>query len=212
MAVPALIAADDQMSEGASVSDTVARVEQWFKRLGLADELRLVPIGDAGQFYTVALRTKQNTAEAQLPDVGFGISQVLPIIVQSYLAPKRAVILLEQPEIHLHPAVQAELADFLIEVSRDRNLQFIIESHSEHFLRRLQQRVAEAQLSEHEVRIYFCERNAEGSMATSLQMDEFGQIPNWPKDFFGPVEEDLEKMVMARIARRKANDAESDRH
>lgn len=84
-----------------------------------------------------------------LPDVGFGISQVLPVLVQCFYAPEGSIILIEQPEIHLHPNAQSTLADVMIDVinskenGTDRDIQLVIETHSEHFLRRLQRRIAE---------------------------------------------------------------------
>ena len=91
----------------------------------------------------------------ELPDIGFGISQVLPVLVQCDYAPEGSIILIDQPEVHLHPYAQSALADVMIDVIKKRNIQLVIETHSEHFLRRLQRRIAEEKLSQDQVSAYF---------------------------------------------------------
>jgi len=109
--------------------------------------------------------------------------------------------LLEQPEIHLHPSVQADLADVFIEVAKTRNLQIILESHSEHLLRRLQRLIAEEQMASDQVALYFCEMKDGASSLTTLQLDEYGNINNWPKDFFGDEMGDLVALTDAAMTR-----------
>jgi len=153
------------------------------------------------------VKTKGSQEEANLTDVGFGISQVLPVVVSCFYASPHTTILMEQPELHLHPAVQSELADLFIEAiharqnNQDRNIQFIIESHSEHFLHRLQRRIAEEHLEQKEVALYFCESAEEGSLLHPLEIDLLGNIRNWPPDFFGDVTSDLVAMTEAGARR-----------
>lgn len=122
--------------------------------MGLIEEFEVKPISEQRQDYEVKLRTKGSEDWVDLPDVGFGISQVLPVLVQCFYAPAGSIILMEQPEIHLHPSAQSALADVMIDVinsrenGADRNIQIIIETHSEHFLRRLQRRIAEDFISQ----------------------------------------------------------------
>ena len=84
---------------------------------------------------------------------------MLPVLVLCYYVPKGSILILEQPEAHLHPRVQSELADLLIEVVKNRNLQIILESHSENLIVRLMRRVAEEQISKDDTAFYFCEMN-----------------------------------------------------
>ena len=86
-----------------------------------------------------------SSVTTSLTDVGFGVSQVLPVLVLLYYVPEGSTVLMEQPEIHLHPAVQSGLADVMLSVADVRNVQIVVESHSEHLMRRLQRRVAEEQ-------------------------------------------------------------------
>ena len=143
-----------------------------------------------------------------LPDVGFGISQVLPVLVQCYYAPMGSIILMEQPEIHLHPRAQALLADVMIDVihsrenGKPRNIQLIIETHSEHFLRRLQRRIAEQSLSDKELAVYFANVEHNPARLEPLKLDLFGNILNWPDNFFGDEMEDITAQTKASLQRR----------
>ena len=124
-------------------------------------------------------------------DVGFGVSQVFPLLVQCYYVPDGGIIILEQPEAHLHPKVQADLADVFIDVVNNRNVQIIFESHSEHILHRLMRRIAEAEnISEKDIALYFCKMNDGTSAIEKLKVDEYGNISNWPQGFFGDVMSD----------------------
>jgi predicted ATPase len=175
--------------------------------MGLIESFRVQPIAEGRKEYEVLLKTRRGSDEVNLADVGFGISQVLPVLVQCFYAPANSILILEQPEIHLHPRVQASLADLFIETiharegSKNRNLQLLVESHSEHFLRRLQRRIAEEKLRPEEVAIYFCEPSTRGSKIQELEIDLFGNIRNWPEDFFGDEMGDLAAMTEAAMTR-----------
>jgi predicted ATPase len=134
-----------------------------------------------------------------IPDMGFGVSQVLPVLVQCYYAPPGSTLIFEQPEIHLHPAVQSALADVFIDVMQHRQMQIIIESHSEHLLRRLQRRIAEKSLTRESIALYFCEMQEGQSRIRELEVDMFGSIRNWPRDFFGDLTEELLVVMEAQL-------------
>lgn len=135
-----------------------AFIADWLKQLNLLSDFKLsAPTGDGG-IYKLALKKERNSKEVSLPDVGFGVSQVLPLIVLLCYVTPGSVVLIEQPEIHLHPAVQTLLADLIIEAALYRKVQIIFESHSEHLLRRLQRRVAEEVISNNDLKVYFMTR------------------------------------------------------
>jgi predicted ATPase len=148
-------------------------------------------------------------SEVKITDVGFGVSQVLPPLVEAFYCQPGSVIWLEQPEIHLHPQVQAKLADVFIsavqasEKWEPRNVQLIIESHSEHFLNRLQRRIAEGIIHPNDVAIYFCKRRYNAAELEALQLNLFGEIENWPENFFGDEMEDLTARTVAAMSRKK---------
>jgi predicted ATPase len=161
------------------------RVAAWLKELGLIDRFEVRPLSKGGKLFQVWITRQPGAAEALITDVGFGVSQILPVIALCYYVPMGSVVVLEQPEIHLHPAVQAGLADVFIDAVKTRQIQLIIESHSEHLLRRLQRRVAEEQIQADQAALYFTQTRAGESELMPLELDMFGMIQNWPAGFFG---------------------------
>lgn len=118
-------------------------------------------------------------------DVGIGISQVLPVLVAAY-GSEGKLIAMEQPEIHLHPALQAELGDVFIEAALgERKNTFILETHSEHLILRLMRRIREGKISPDDIGVVFVEPLANGSRFVELRIDEEGDfIDEWPGGFF----------------------------
>lgn len=200
-AIHALLAAANRNDD-----KLVAGVSHWLKRMEIADELIAARLGDSPH-YEILVR-KGNT-RANLVDVGFGVSQILPVLVLAYFAPRGATVLIEQPEIHLHPLAQAVLADLFVEVAHERKIQFLIETHSEHLFRRLQYLVAEQTAQPEDCRLYFVEQVAQESTVRRLRMNEFGQVAEWPDRFFGDAigeterqtEKMLERMLKAEASR-----------
>jgi predicted ATPase len=179
------------------------RVAEWLKDLGLIDSFHVRPITKDGRLFQVWVRRDPKAAEVLITDVGFGVSQILPVITLCYYAPEGSTLLLEQPEIHLHPKVQAGLADVLVDAMKTRNIQIILESHSEHLLRRLQRRLADETIVPEQTALYFCSTETGESHLTPLDLDLFGNIKNWPKDFFGDEFGEIAAMSQAALERKK---------
>lgn len=178
-------------------------VAHWLKQMGLIQEFRLVEIAPGSNRWQVKVKTHKNSSEVLLTDVGFGVSQVLPVVTLLYYVPEGSTVVLEQPEIHLHPLAQAELADLIISVAQHRNVQIILESHSEHLLLRLQRRIAEEAISSENVNLYFCEASKGFSSIEQLRLDLLGNIENWPDRFMGDAFTETAKAELARIRRSK---------
>lgn len=178
------------------------------KEMSLIEEFKVNPISEQRQEYEVKVRTKGSKDWVDLPDVGFGISQVLPVLVQCFYAPANSIIIMEQPEIHLHPNAQSALADVMIDVinsrenGNDRDIQLVIETHSEHFLRRLQRRIAEDAVSQKKVSAYFANVSRTPAKLEPLQIDIFGSIQNWPESFFGDEMGDITEQAKAAMKKR----------
>ena len=189
-----------------SLEETVALK---LKEMDLIEDFKVAPIAEQRQEYEVNVRTKGSKDSVGLPDVGFGISQVLPVLVQCFYAKPGSIIIMEQPEIHLHPRAQSALADVMIDVIKsrqdgvDRNIQLIIETHSEHFLRRLQMRIAEGKISRNEVSGYFANLEQGPVTLKELDIDEQGYVRNWPENFFGDEMEDVIQHAKAALKKRR---------
>jgi predicted ATPase len=178
-----------------------ARVAQWLRDLRLIDQFSVEPVAEGSNLYNVWVRTTRGSTKVLLTDVGFGVSQILPVLTLCYYVPEGSTILMEQPEIHLHPSVQAGLADVFIDAIKTRHIQIIVESHSEHLLRRLQRRIAEEDLSSDDAALYFFEVAESRSGLVPLQLDRFGVIRNWPEGFFGDEYDDLAAITRAKARR-----------
>lgn len=177
-------------------------VAYWLKELGLIHAFGIEEIGSGANLYRAVVRRDEYSPLALLTDVGFGVSQVLPALVLLYYVPEGSTVVMEQPEIHLHPSVQSGLADVILTVAKTRNIQVIVESHSEHMLRRFQRRVAEGEVKSDLVKLYFCD-SAEGeSKLVDLEMDIFGDIRNWPKNFFGDEMTEIAETRKAALRRK----------
>ncbi len=177
----------------------VDRVSDWLGRLGVAKSLRLQRQGKSRHYEVVVER---GGVTVNVMDVGFGVSQVLPILVLAYFVPRGSVIIAEEPEIHLHPRAQGCLAELLVEVSKERDVQFLVETHSEHLFRRLQTLIADQRLRESDCRLYFVDQDQAGdARLQQLEVDEFGRVSNWPKHFFGDAVGETERQARKMLQR-----------
>ena len=184
------------------------------RTLGVIHEFKVEEIAPESHQYRVEVRITSSAPWVNIKDVGFGVSQILPVAVECFYAPAGSTIIMEQPEIHLHPSVQANMADLLIhaigmhEAGGPRKVQLIVESHSEHFLRRVQRRIAEGKLPAESVAAYFCSQDGKTSRLDRLDVDLCGYIRNWPTDFFGNEMEDIAKQQLAALRRQSASVSE----
>ena len=161
------------------------QILKWLQRLELIDSYRLQAIPDGEREYELRLKQYKDAPEVRLTDIGLGVFQILPTLALCYYVPEGSILILEQPETHLHPKAQADLVDVFSDVVKNRNIQIILETHSEHLLRRLQRRIAEEEIAAADTALYFCQVNDGTSEIERLNMDEDGNITNWPQYFFG---------------------------
>jgi len=215
--VPAILAARDDgrlLNRGKKrpVKPFVEFIAEWLQQMKVIDSFSVKPVADGRKDFEVLVKTQAWSPEVKITDVGFGVSQVLPALVQAFYCPPDSTVWMEQPEIHLHPQVQSDLADAFISAvqayqnGKARNVQLIIESHSEHFLTRLQLRIAEGLIEPKDVAIYFCRNLEDGAVLEPLCLNLFGEIENWPQDFFGDQLGDMSKRAIVAAKRRQHGD------
>ena len=179
-------------------------IAYWLKEMGLIAEFNVQEIAANSNRWQAKVRTRESSSDVLLTDVGFGISQVLPVVTLLQYVPEGATVILEQPEIHLHPLAQAGLADVIIQAALRRRVQVILESHSEHLLLRLQRRIAEKSVSRDDVKLYFCDAPEGKSTLTELEVDLYGRIENWPDKFMGDAFNETAQAEIARLKHLRA--------
>ena len=163
--------------------------------MNLAHGLSIRALGNSARH---ELLVETDGQASNLKDVGVGVSQVLPVIVAALFAQPGHIVIVEEPESHLHPLAQSKLAELLAKVSKERNVQFIVETHSEHLFRRMQTLIAKQQVRPKETAMYFVERIGRDAKLRELIPNEFGAI-EWPDKFFGDAIGEAREQAMARL-------------
>jgi predicted ATPase len=208
-AIDAILAATEagerrNLRPKASTKSFQEMIAYWLREMGLIESFKVDEIKAGSNRWQALVRTRPHGPEVLLTDVGFGVSQVLPVITLLYYVPEGATVILEQPEIHLHPLAQAHLADLILGAAQRRRVQVILESHSEHLLLRLQRRIAEGKTSPDEVKLFFCDAVGSASRLRPLDLDIFGNIRNWPDRFMGDAFGETAAAEKARLQRMQA--------
>ena len=179
-------------------------LEHWLRELGIVEDVTVEARGRAG--VSIEVRPPDLDRPVDLTSVGVGVSQVLPVLAVCLLAEPGDIILLEQPELHLHPALQMRLADFLL-ACVDSGRQIIVETHSEHLVNRLRRRVAEDDTDSVRdlVRIVFAERDAEGhTVFRPSDINPLGGLSeDWPDGFLDIGARDAQKLLQAGLAKHR---------
>jgi AAA ATPase domain/Protein of unknown function (DUF3696) len=177
-------------------------VVSWLAYLGVAVDFSASEKGKLG--HEVQVKTSEAAPFQDLTNVGVGVSQILPIVVTCLLAEPGSTIILEQPELHLHPAVQARLADFFVSMIF-LGKQCIIETHGEYLIERIRLRIVDDQTDKilNKIKLYFFEQERGVTSYRQVMLTKFGAIKDWPKDFFDQSQKESERIVMSALKRRK---------
>ena len=193
--------ASDASRRGAESLGIAESVGRWLRRSNIAADIRVRHLTDRHFEVTVV---DKDGSEHNICDVGFGVSQALPVLVAGIRhvlnrgAPGGAILTVQEPEIHLHPNAQAEMGTFLATVATARG-QVFVETHSDALLLRIARHVASGEMRPSEVAIFFVENTEHGRKVSRVTIDEAGGfVPDWPGDFFP--QRQIESMSIARLA------------
>ena len=148
--------------------------------------------------------SKYDETKVGIADVGFGVSQIFPILLEGLRMPLGATLLLEQPEIHLHPNLQMQMADYFIALALSGK-RVIAETHSDHIVNRLVRRIVEDETHNLKdlIGIYFIKPSENGSIYEEINIDDAKGITNWPVDFFDQAASESMKIMQAGLKKRK---------
>jgi predicted ATPase len=180
-------------------------ISEWLAITGIAEEVVLRPLTE--RHFEICVRDLDGKIH-NICDVGFGCSQVLPVLVGALnsLWPGRSghlgtppTFVVQEPEIHLHPNAQAALGSFFVALAKGRG-QIFIETHSDNLLLRIATHVAAGHIDPSEVAIFFCQNDGGHKNAKKIKIDKSGVFhPEWPGGFFP--QREYETLALARARR-----------
>ena len=176
-------------------------LDTWASYLGVAYQIKTETAGPGGIAWKVAI--KQGLKPRTLPEVGGGLNHILPILVMGLLAPENTLLIIEEPEVTLHPSVQARLGDFFVGMSRCKK-QFLIETHSENLVSQLRYHIVEAGGMENSnCMIYFVDQDEKGAARfEQVEISPNGNILNWPDGFFDETMRQEDRITTASLRKR----------
>jgi predicted ATPase len=186
--------------------EKLVQLQSHLQKLGLTDTIQTQRLNETQIELRVGRVPGDSTDTVNIADVGFGVSQVLPVLVALLVAQSEQVVYIEQPEIHLHPRAQVALAEIFAEAI-NRGVQVIVETHSELFLLGIQTLVAENQIAPQDVQLHWFSRSMDGSSTvTTAELDETGAFGDWPEDF-GSTALDLSNRYLSSAEKKLWNSA-----
>lgn len=158
------------------------KVNDWFQQFGL--EVDVDEFKEAVHKMTVY----QSGLPLDIPDVGFGVSQVLPVVLQGFLSPNKSITIVEQPEVHLHPKMQAALTDLFIDIVKESKYtkHIIVETHSEYLLKRLRRRMAEGIVITPDrvsINLFHTRTEEQPAIIENLSIEDRGYF-EWPEEYY----------------------------
>lgn len=192
-------------------------VSFWLNRLCLAKKIDVRSLANRSNIFELLISGAGGVPTANFADVGFGISQILPVLVQGFLVRRGGTLIVQQPELHLHPDAQAALADFFIYLA-SQGVNSIVETHSEYFLIRLRRRLAERakpaliglphetassrkSVSRRDVQVLYIDQGAGGGSISEMPIDQDFQFQNTPPGFMSEALDDRLALMKALTKR-----------
>lgn len=176
----------DEMQRKAKRLNVIDEISKWLRDAEFAKEIYVNRYSERD--FEVSLHNYITGEVENIVDVGYGCSQVVPILVAGYTAREGSILLMEQPELHLHPKAEAEIGSFLKDIVEKKDVQLFIESHGVHLLIRLQRHVASRQIKPEDINVFYVypdERKKKRKLLKKIPLGEDGYfLQKWPKGFF----------------------------
>lgn len=173
--------------------DKFADFVEAMKSIGLLSYIEPMRL-EGGQF-KVGVKVHENDEVVNLSDVGFGISQTMPIIIGDIELGKGSTLYVSQPEVHLHPSAQAKLGNYLVG-QMNLGKRYVIETHSEYLMNRLRLAVVKGDISEDDIKIYYMRQEQGMTEICDVKFRKNGQIDGAPSDFFDTYMMDVMDIAM----------------
>ena len=190
------ILALDAARSGGRTKGIIRNVSDWLNNAEIANKIKINPISD--RHFEILIQHPVTKEFENYADVGYGNSQVIPLLIAGYNLNQNSVLIVEQPEIHLHPKAQSELAEFFTKIYKN-GIQSIIETHSEHLIIRFQQHIANGLISPEDIIFYYVYAYEGKKRVAKLRLDSKGIfIDEWPQGFFPERLEEAKKLSKIR--------------
>ena len=188
-----------------SKSDLIESVSNWYKEN--FDGWGIHVNSDLQPHYSIELTREDRKFNVNIADVGQGMSQALPLIVSAFLPNSEQLTIIEQPELHLHPAAHGNLAELFAKSAINFNKKYLIETHSQNFVLRLRRLIAEGEFSSSDLRIYWVDYDGESNSSSlkTIEVNEFGEVEFWPPNIFSETLDETLAMRTAQNQRKNAN-------
>lgn len=183
----------DEMSAN---SEKIGLVKKWIcDTFHLAKDINVVK--ESGKRYRVVVTTNEGI-KVDLMHVGFGLSQILPIITQGCISAPNSLMIVEDPDVHMHPSIQASMADFFIFLCNERKVSVMIETHSDHFITRLRRRIAEKAIDTEKVHLIFVMNEFGESVYKTIPLSDTGRMTgSMPPGFMDTRDADFKAILEA---------------
>ncbi len=189
---------DRKIPSGGQNVSLLSGVNECLQLIGLDQEIAVKRTNRILYQLTAKLKG-DSTKEVPISDIGFGYSQIIPIIIRGLIAKKNSLTIYEQPEIHLHPSSAGNIADLLIKFAKD-NKRSIVETHSADLINKLRLRIVQSPELKNMVNIIFVEQNSNSETSVrQFQFNENGLPPEWPEGFIDESQQIAEAIINARI-------------
>ncbi len=187
----------DALRSASKTKNIREKVVKWLKKAQMASDIKVIT-SQSGRHFELYIENFFSKEIENYADVGYGQSQVIPVLIGGYNLKPNSTYIVEEPEIHLHPRAQSELGDFFVELYNN-GIHSILETHSEHLIIRLQQHIACGHLTNEDIIFYYIRSTDEGKVIDQINFDETGLFTTeWPEGFFPERLKEAKKLASIR--------------